>query len=76
MLRSLCEQPPGRVRLILGYAGWGPEQLESELSEGAWVNSDVTADLLFDTMPDDLWEVAVRRLGVRPESLVPASGVH
>jgi putative transcriptional regulator len=76
VLRELCEHPPPRVRLILGYAGWGPEQLENELSEGAWVNSDVNADLVFDTPPDDLWEVAVRRLGIEPESLVPASGVH
>jgi putative transcriptional regulator len=76
ILRRLCEQPPDRVRLVLGYAGWGPEQLESELSEGAWVNSDVTADLIFSTPPEELWTVAVRRLGIEPDALVPASGIH
>jgi putative transcriptional regulator len=75
-LRRICEAPPVRLRFILGYAGWGPEQLESELREGAWVNSDVTADFLFDTPPDELWEAAVKRLGIDPEALVPASGVH
>ncbi len=76
VLRSLSEHPPGRVRLVLGYAGWGPEQLEGELREGAWVNSDVTADLVFNTPSDELWEAAVRRIGIEPQSLVPASGVH
>lgn len=75
-LRFLSKQPPTRIRLVLGYSGWGPEQLEGELSEGAWVNSDVTADLVFETDPERLWEVAVRRLGVEPQALVPASGVH
>jgi putative transcriptional regulator len=75
-LRTLCEAPPARLRFILGYAGWGPEQLEDELREGAWVNSDVTADFLFDTPAESLWEAAVRRLGIDPEALVPASGVH
>ena len=75
-LRILANKPPKRIRFILGYAGWGPEQLEGELADGSWVNSDVTAELLFDTAPDDVWHTAVRRLGIQPESLVPASGVH
>ncbi len=75
-LRFLSKKPPTRIRLVLGYAGWGPEQLEGELSEGSWVNSDVTADLIFDTEPEILWEQSVRRIGVDPKSLVSASGVH
>jgi putative transcriptional regulator len=75
-LRILAKNPPKRMRFVLGYAGWGPEQLEGELADGSWVNSDVTADLVFDTPCDQLWSVAVRRLGIEPESLVPASGVH
>lgn len=75
-LRAFAERPPRRVRLVLGYAGWGPEQLEAEMTEGAWVNSDVTPELVFDTPCDDLWKRSVQRLGVEPESLVPASGVH
>ena len=75
-LRKLADKPPRRMRLVLGYAGWGPEQLESELSEGAWVNSDVTPDLVFDTPSEALWKTSVRRLGVEPEALVPGHGVH
>jgi putative transcriptional regulator len=75
-LRVLSASPPRRIRLVLGYAGWGPDQLSSELAEGAWVNSDVTADLVFGTPPESLWEVSVRRLGIEPQSLAPASGIH
>jgi putative transcriptional regulator len=75
-LRLLAKTPPKRIRFVLGYAGWGAEQLESELADGSWVNSDLTAELVFDTPPEKLWEVAVRRLGIEPQSLVQASGVH
>jgi putative transcriptional regulator len=75
-LKILAKKPPRRIRFILGYSGWGPEQLEGELADGSWVNSDVTPELLFETPPEKLWETSVRRLGIEPQSLVPASGVH
>jgi len=75
-IKLLAASPPKRVRFLLGYSGWGPEQLERELAEGSWVNSDVSADLIFDTPAQQLWEAAVRRLGIDPESLIPAAGIH
>ena len=75
-LKILAKNPPKRIRFILGYSGWGPDQLEGELADGSWVNSDVTPELVFETPPEKLWETSVRRLGIEPQSLVPASGVH
>ena len=75
-LRMLCEQPPRNLRFVLGYAGWGSEQLTSEMAEGSWVNSEVTADLIFGTQPEDMWESSLRSIGVEPGNLVPAHGVH
>ncbi len=75
-LKHLAGSPPRRIRFLLGYAGWAPQQLESELAQGAWVNSDATADFIFDTPALELWSAAVKRLGIEPESLVPGSGVH
>ena len=39
VLRSIAEAPPGDVRLFLGYAGWGPGQLEGEMADGVWLTA-------------------------------------
>ena len=76
MLGQLAEQPPERVRFMLGYAGWGAGQLEGELAQGSWLLSDVSAELIFATPHEEMWEAALRRLHIDPSALVPASGVH
>jgi putative transcriptional regulator len=77
LLRRLLEpSPPPRARLIVGYAGWGPGQLEAELDESSWLISDVDRDLLFNTPSDKLWEAAIRRLGADPTALHMSRGVH
>lgn len=43
-------------RVFTGYAGWGPSQLESELSQGAWIAVPGTGELIFETPVDELWE--------------------
>lgn len=70
------ECAPDRSRLLLGYAGWGPGQLDGEMTESAWLNIPVDVDLVFDTAPEDLWEACLRTLGIDPLSLAPAPGVH
>ena len=47
---------PTRVRLYAGYAGWGPEQLESEMAEGGWHVLPANPKLLFDDDPGSLWQ--------------------
>lgn len=74
--RLLAPQPPPRTRLVVGYAGWGPGQLEAELAESAWLLSDVAADIVFDTPADQMWDRAIRRLGADPASLQMSRGVH
>lgn len=65
-----------RARLVAGYAGWGPGQLDEEVAASAWLTADVDADLVFNTPPDEMWEQALRRLGAEPGSLQQGSGVH
>jgi putative transcriptional regulator len=75
--RLLAPNPPERTRLIVGYSGWGPGQLEAELEASAWLMSDVDRDLIFDTPPEQMWEKAIRRLGADPATLQMSSrGVH
>ncbi len=65
-----------RCRFLVGYAGWGPKQLDRELADSAWLTVPVDNALLFDTPSDAIWEVAIRQLGIDPNSLAMGPGVH
>lgn len=51
-----------RFRLICGYAGWGEEQLESELARGDWNILPADGALILEEDPYGLWEVCTLRL--------------
>jgi putative transcriptional regulator len=77
LLRRLLDpSPPPRARLVIGYSGWGPGQLEAELEMSAWLISDVDRQLIFGTPPERMWEAAIRRLGADPGALQTSKGVH
>jgi putative transcriptional regulator len=76
LVRLLEPEPPPRTRLVVGYSGWGPGQLEEELRESAWLISEIDHDLIFDTPPGQMWETAIRRLGADPAALHTSRGVH
>ena len=75
-LRLLQEPPTPRARLIVGYSGWGPGQLDQELTASAWLTTDVDPGLIFGVPPEEMWETAIRRLGADPAALQSSSGVH
>ena len=76
-LRHVLEaHPQPRARVIAGYAGWGPGQLDDELAQSAWLMGDVELDLIFDVAPAAMWETAIRRLGADPLNLQSSPGVH
>ncbi len=66
--------PAPRGLLLLGYAGWGPEQLEHEMEQGAWLVLPYEEELAFSNRPESLWERALARLGVDPASVAAPSG--
>ncbi len=74
--RVLTTSPAPRARVLAGYAGWGPGQLDAELAQSAWLMGKVDTDLIFDIEPQAMWEVAIRRLGADPSLLQPSHGVH
>ncbi|MDA8393379.1 MAG: YqgE/AlgH family protein [Actinomycetota bacterium] len=49
------------VRLFSGYAGWGPGQLEMEVSVGAWIVVDAEPGDAFSRHPERLWRSVLRR---------------
>jgi putative transcriptional regulator len=77
LLRQVLEtRPAPRARVLAGYAGWGPGQLDEELSQSAWLMSDIELDLIFDVSASAMWETAIRRLGADPSTLTMGHGVH
>ncbi|HXW03980.1 MAG TPA: YqgE/AlgH family protein [Vicinamibacterales bacterium] len=74
--RVLSASPAPRARVLAGYAGWGPGQLDQELAQSAWLIGDVDLDLVFDVEPARMWETAIRRLGADPSALQTSHGVH
>ena len=61
-LRILLRRPDAKVRYVSHYAGWGPGQLQQELSVGGWLSCDAEPEILFGS-PDDAWENAVQLCG-------------
>jgi putative transcriptional regulator len=54
---------PRRWLMALGYAGWGPGQIESEIVANGWIHCDSDADLVFDAAMDTKWARAFAKLG-------------
>jgi len=65
---------PVRSILALGYAGWGPGQLESEIQQNAWLTVPASDELLFDAANNEKWERAFNSIGVDLSVLSGSSG--
>lgn len=65
---------PRQAIMALGYAGWGPGQLESEILANGWLTTEADAGLVFDTADPAKWEAALRTLGVDALSLSATAG--
>ena len=60
--------------LALGYAGWGPGQLDTEIQENAWLTVDPDEELLFGGELEGKWSRALKKLGIDPSMLSGAAG--
>jgi putative transcriptional regulator len=65
---------PESFMLMLGCAGWGPGQLESELQQNVWLTSPVYEDIIFELPVEQRWEAALRKIGVDPAALTETAG--
>ena len=75
VLQELAEgDGPTRSILALGYAGWGPGQLESEILANGWLTCDASKDLVFNGSNSRKWELALRSMGIDPLSLSATAG--
>jgi putative transcriptional regulator len=76
VLDALSDQAvcPRRFALALGYAGWGPGQLEHELQEGVWLTCDADEELVFGDDYEAKWARTLAKIGVTPDRLSPQGG--
>ncbi len=69
-----ADQGPDRLLMMLGYAGWGPGQLEGEIGLNGWLTVDAEEELIFTLKDEDKWAAALNLLGVDPLGLSAAAG--
>ena len=65
---------PKNSILALGYAGWGPGQIESELISNSWMTLITDSNFIFDESVSNKWNDAYDLLGVDPNKLSQFSG--
>lgn len=65
---------PESAVLVLGYAGWGPGQLEAEMLANGWLTGDGGDELIFGEDHDHKWQAALRAQGIDPSLLSAAAG--
>lgn len=65
---------PNRALLALGYAGWSPGQLESEIQANGWLNCPADPDLIFDPNLEGKYARALAKIGIDPSHLVSDAG--
>ena len=65
---------PMQSLLALGYAGWGPGQLDGEIMSNGWLSVDADADLVFGDELDGKWERAMKKIGIDPRMLSDEAG--
>ena len=75
ILRAIADGAGPRNRLLaLGYAGWGPGQLDSEILHNGWLNVSADDDLVFGEDLDAKWERAMAKIGIDPFLLSDDAG--
>ncbi len=68
------QDSPEHLLAIIGYAGWGAGQLETEITSGSWICGPAHPDMLFEWPVEDVWERTLRGLGIDPAHLVSGVG--
>jgi putative transcriptional regulator len=60
---------PAKAILALGYAGWAPGQLESEIQENGWLHCPADRELIFGADTEQKYDKALRKIGITPGML-------
>lgn len=75
ILRDIAQgRGPKRKLFALGYAGWGPGQLDGEIHANGWLTVAADDELIFAEDLDQVWDKAVAKIGVDPRFLTNEAG--
>jgi putative transcriptional regulator len=77
--RSILEaiaigEGPRDFVISLGFAGWGPGQLEYEIGQNVWLSIAASHDIIFSVPVEERWDTAIRRLGIDPQLISGTAG--
>jgi putative transcriptional regulator len=75
-LGSLMSDGTQPFKLLLGYAGWGPGQLEHEMALGSWLTVEPGIKHVLETPAPETWGSVLSDMGVDPTRLAMATGIH
>lgn len=65
---------PDKCILVLGYSGWAPGQLESELQDNGWLHAPADEELLYGTDSAHKWDHALKKIGISASHLSATGG--
>ncbi len=75
VLRDIAQGYGPKYKILtLGYTGWGPGQLDSEIMENGWLHVEADDALVFGDKLTDKWEMAIKKIGIDPQMLSDESG--
>jgi putative transcriptional regulator len=75
ILKSIAAgKGPNKAMLALGYAGWSPGQLESEIQANGWLNCPADLGLIFNPDVESKYTRAFAKIGIDPSHLVSDAG--
>ncbi len=75
-LTPLLLDESATLRFCLGYAGWGPGQIEIEMKQGSWLFTEAEPKLVLHEPPDAIWDQAMKNMGIDPGWVMPSGGVN
>ena len=65
---------PKEILVTLGYAGWGPGQLEDEIKQNAWLTVKADPEVIFALPPTERFPAAIKLLGIDVAMLSEEAG--
>jgi putative transcriptional regulator len=75
VLKAIAEgRGPSKWIVALGYAGWGEDQLDQEMTRHGWFAAHADKAILFDTPTDERWAAAFKAEGIDPRLLASETG--